>query len=85
LCRPLLRHACAASGRKKSLAGGGAKAGRNVGHCPDGGVVKAPLETDGAERRISVRYSDAKADLVVSTTFAAPGCKSPQIEPRFLM
>ena len=31
---------------------------------PDGGVVEAPLEPDGAERRKPVRYADAEANLV---------------------
>ena len=38
--------------------------GCDVGHRPDSGIVEASLETDGAERGISVCYANAKADLV---------------------
>ena len=41
-----------------------AEPGGDIGHCTDGGVVEASLETNGAERGIPVRYADAKPDLM---------------------
>jgi two-component system, NtrC family, sensor kinase len=37
---------------------------QDIGHRPDGGVVKAPLEADGAQRGVPMRYADTKTDLV---------------------
>ena len=41
-----------------------AKARGDVGHRPDGGIVEAALEADGAERGEAVRNADAEANLV---------------------
>src|SRR5271168_3521308 len=41
-----------------------AKARGDVGYRPDGGVVEAPLEADGAESCEAVRYADAEANVV---------------------
>ena len=48
----------------------------DVGHRPDGGIVEASLEADGAERRVSVRYADAKADLVAQPTPLLSQCSN---------
>jgi hypothetical protein len=45
-----------------------AKPRGNIGHRPDGGVVKASLEADGPERSKPVRYADTKAKVVPPTT-----------------
>ena len=39
---------------------------------PDGGIVKAPLITNRAERSEAVRNPDAEANIVPE---AAPGCR----------
>jgi hypothetical protein len=41
-----------------------AKPGGNVRHRPNGGIVKTPFETDGAERGMSMRYADAEPKVV---------------------
>src|SRR4029077_2853612 len=41
-----------------------AEPGCDIGHCSNGGIVESPLEADGAQGRISVRYANTKADLV---------------------
>ena len=43
-----------------------AQPGCDIGHRPDGGVVEPSFETNGAQRRVSVRNADAKADIVPS-------------------
>src|SRR5690242_4172877 len=54
--------------RDQDLAAGGfaAKPGGEVGHRTDGAVVPAALESDSADRRISLRYTDAEAQLVAA-------------------
>jgi hypothetical protein len=44
-----------------------AKPRSNIGYRPDGGVVEASLEADGAERGKTVRYADAEANVVPPT------------------
>ena len=36
----------------------------HVGYRPNGGIVEASFETDGAERGMSMRYADAEAKVV---------------------
>ena len=45
-----------------------AEAGGHVRYRPDGGIVEAALEADGAKRRKSVRYADAETNLVPEAT-----------------
>ena len=45
-----------------------AKVGCDVGNSPDGGIVEASFKADVAERGISVRYADAKANFVAELT-----------------
>ena len=40
----------------------------DVGYRPDGGVVEASLEADGAERREPVRYANTEANVVSQAT-----------------
>ena len=42
--------------------------GCDIGHRPDGGIVEASFKADIAERGISVRYADAKANFVAELT-----------------
>jgi hypothetical protein len=61
-----------------------AKPRGNIGHRPDGRVIEAPLEADGAERSEAVRDADAKANVMAKGQFSiksciarpAPGCAS---------
>ena len=41
-----------------------AKARGDIGYRPDGGIVEAALEADGAERSEAVRNADAEANVV---------------------
>ena len=45
-----------------------AKTRGDVGDRANCGVIEAPLKADSAERSISVRYTDAKADIVAKLT-----------------
>ena len=45
-----------------------AQARGHVGYGADGGVIKAALEADGAERSKAVRNPDAEANVVPETT-----------------
>src|SRR5215475_14554185 len=45
-----------------------AKPGRDIGHRSDGGVIETSLKTNGAERRKSVRDTNAKAKLMSQPT-----------------
>ena len=45
-----------------------AKPRGDVRNGPDGGVIEAPLETDGPERGKAVRYADAEANVVPPPT-----------------
>ena len=45
-----------------------AKPRGNVGYRPDGGIVEAALEADGAKRGKPVRYADAEANVVPPPT-----------------
>jgi hypothetical protein len=45
-----------------------AKTRGDVGNRPDGGIVEAPLEADGAERGKAVSYSDAETNVVAPPT-----------------
>ena len=40
----------------------------DIGYRPDGGIIEAPLEADGAERGKAVRYADAEANVVSPPT-----------------
>ena len=40
----------------------------HIGNGPDGGIVEATLETDGAERGEAVRDADAEANIVPEPT-----------------
>ncbi len=58
------------SGANQDLTGLGfvAKARGDVGYRPDGGIVEAPLEADGAQCGKPVRYADAEANVVPPPT-----------------
>src|SRR4029077_14619999 len=45
-----------------------AKTRGDVGHRADSGVVEAPFKSDSAKRCISVRYTDAEANIVAQLT-----------------
>src|SRR5271169_1213517 len=45
-----------------------AKTRGDVGDRANRGVVEAPFKSDSAERRISMRYTDAKANIVAQLT-----------------
>ena len=49
-----------------------AKPRGDVGDRPNGGVVESSFKADGAERRISVRYADAEADIVAQLDAISP-------------
>ena len=45
-----------------------AKPRGDVGNGPDGGIIEAALEADGAKRSKAVRYADAEANVVPEPT-----------------
>ena len=62
------RHQNARTNQNLTRLGFVAKPGCDIGHRPDGGIVKTPFETDGAERCMSMRYADTEAEVVAQST-----------------
>ena len=58
------RHQNARANQNLTGLGFVAQPGCDIGHRPDGGIVEASFETDGAERGMSMRYADAEAEVV---------------------
>jgi hypothetical protein len=58
------RHQNARANQNLTRFGFVAQPGCDIGHRPDGGVVEAPFEADGAQRGMSMRYADAEAEVV---------------------
>ena len=62
------RHQHARANQNLTGLGFVAESRSDVGHSPDGGVVKTSLKADRPKRGISVRYANAEADLVTQLT-----------------